>query len=257
MNETERKALIGAIKPISVDFVMQVRSPKGRREVFRNRPCYGISFCTEGSLTYTHEGVAYTSTPEYAILLPEGATYLLEGKEAGVFPLVNFKCHGTPFTRHTLIPIASVAPYLADFERLRALSVGEDNEQEKLSVLYHILWRLSREGDGSLLSPAVHEIEKRFTDPTLTNDALAALCHVSEVYFRRLFAARFGTSPKQYILKLRLNLAKQMLSEGAYQIGAIAEACGFGSPYHFCRTFHAAVGMTPSEYAKENRVLHI
>ena len=257
MNEKEEKGLVRAIKPVSVNEIMLVRSPKGRRQLFRDRPCYGISFCTEGSLTYTHEGVSYTSSPDCAILLPEGATYLLEGKVAGVFPLVNFKCHGTPFTKHTVIPIASVAPYLEDFERLRALAVGEDNEQEKLSVLYHILFRLSKEGESSLLSPAVREIEEHFADKALSNGSLAALCHVSEVYFRRLFVARFGTTPKQYILRLRLNRAKQMLSEGGCSVGEVAEACGFGSLYHFCRTFHETVGVTPSEYAKENRILRI
>ena len=258
MNEPEnKKRLLRTIKPVSVEQILLVRSPKERREIFRDRPYFGISFCTEGSITYIHKGISYKSHPGCAILLPEGATYVLEGKEAGVFPLVNFKCHGKPFDAHTVIPISSVSPYLEDFMRLRALDLGEDNEQEKLSILYHILFRLSREGEDSVLSPALREIEEHFADKALSNTSLAALCHVSEVYFRRLFAAQLGTTPKQYILQLRIGRAKQLLSEGGYRINDISEACGFGSPYHFCRTFRTAVGISPSEYRKQNMLSSI
>ena len=58
-------------------------------------------------------------------------------------------------------------------------------------------------------------------------------------------------TPRQYILDLRLRLARQLLSETRESIGAIAEQCGFSSVYHFSRAFHQSTGRTPSEYRRE------
>lgn len=61
-----------------------------------------------------------------------------------------------------------------------------------------------------------------------------------------------GVSPKQFIIELRMQKAKQLLSEGRLKIWAIAEACGFSGCYHFCKSFKQHVGITPNEYRKQN-----
>ena len=63
----------------------------------------------------------------------------------------------------------------------------------------------------------------------------------------------YGISPKQYIIDTRMNMAKQMLSEGSFKINAISEKCGFTNPYHFCRLFKEKTGLTPTEYMKQNK----
>lgn len=50
-------------------------------------------------------------------------------------------------------------------------------------------------------------------------------------------------------------MAKQLLSENLSKISEISERCGFSSVYHFSRAFSIRVGMTPSEYAKQNNFL--
>lgn len=47
---------------------------------------------------------------------------------------------------------------------------------------------------------------------------------------------------------IRMNKAKQLLSEGSLKVCAVSGQCGFSNPYHFCRTFKAYTGMTPTEY---------
>lgn len=86
---------------------------------------------------------------------------------------------------------------------------------------------------------------------------LAQACRVSEVYLRKLFSKHLSTSPKQYIIDLRLQKATQLLREGALTITDISETCGFSNPYHFCRIFKEHLGITPSEYRKENLIRKI
>lgn len=44
---------------------------------------------------------------------------------------------------------------------------------------------------------------------------------------------------------------------GALKVGAVAEQCGFTNQYHFCRIFKEKTGLTPTEFAKHNRIYKI
>ena len=57
--------------------VVTVRQIKGTGAEIKNRPSYGLSFCYDGQITYTLDGVDYISDPDCAIILPKGATYSL------------------------------------------------------------------------------------------------------------------------------------------------------------------------------------
>ena len=83
------------------------------------------------------------------------------------------------------------------------------------------------------------------------------MCNISEVYFRKLFRSSMGISPKQYVLSLRLQRAKQLLAEGKEKVCAVASECGFESVAHFSRTFRAQVGMTPADYRRKNQFFGI
>ena len=74
--------------------VVTVRQIKGTVAEIKNRPSYGLSFCYDGQITYTLDGVDYISNPDCAIILPKGATYTLSCNKSGYFPLINFDCTG-------------------------------------------------------------------------------------------------------------------------------------------------------------------
>ena len=233
--------------------MMTVHSAKGRQETMRCRKYYGLSFCIDGQITYTHGGVDYVSHPGCAILLPQGQGYTIRGDVAGRFPLINFRCASTLCTAPVVIPIESNAPYLALYERLRALRLMGGQELQMMSLFYELLHRLLTPPSSALLSPALAYIEQNFSDPHLTNATLAAMCNISEVYFRKLFTRQYHTSPRQWLLDFRIGKAKQLLREGNVKISAVAQACGFSGVYHFCRAFRTRCGMTPSEYMLHNK----
>ena len=102
-----------------------------------------------------------------------------------------------------------------------------------------------------LLSPAIETISNSYTDHELTVKKLASLCGVSEVYFRKLFYAKFGTSPKEYLIKLRIKYAKSLLRSGEFSISRVAEMCGYREACHFSREFSRLAGVSPSEYGSK------
>ena len=105
--------------------------------------------------------------------------------------------------------------------------------------------------------PAIRYIESNYQSPGLSNAELAKECNISEVYFRKIFTETYKTTPKQFIVDIRINKAKQLLSDGFLKVGTVAELCGFSNQYHFCRLFKEKTGVTPTEYMKRNRIFKI
>ena len=235
-----------------------VFSPKGRSEVIKNRNSYGLSFCSAGIITYKMNGKQVVSDECHAIILPKGQSYSLYGNKSGIFPVIDFDCKELLCDEVISLPIQSAETYIKDFEKMKALSLFEENRAEIMSVFYSMLHRLSLESSvRNVIIPAIKYIENNYQNPKLSNAALAEQCNISEVYFRRIFAEAYKTTPKQFIVDIRINKAKQLLSDGCSKVGSVAEQCGFSNQYHFCRLFKEKTGLTPTEYMKQNRIYKI
>lgn len=239
--------------------VVTVPSPKGEALKMVNRCHYGLSFCTEGQITYTLNGVDYVSDPTHAIILPKGQSYTLHRDTNGSFALINFECIGFSSDTFCIIQTNNSDELMHDFEKLKSIFLFKRNKAKAMSILYDIIHKLSlSESVGpSILRPAIKYLESSYSSPEVSNGMLADMCNMSEVYFRRLFFRTFGMTPKKYILDARISKAKQLLSDGILKINAVSEECGFSSPYHFCRLFKEKTGLTPSEFMKKNKIYKI
>lgn len=239
--------------------VVSVISHKGRRDKMTNRKNYGLSFCTEGQITYILDGVEYVSDPAHAIILPKGQSYTLHGDETGMFALINFDCMSFQTDKFILLPTGNISSVMKNFEQMKNLFLLEENRLKTVSILYDIFHKLLSYGndESDILFPALKYIEANSSSPDITNDLLADMCYISEVYLRKLFSRTYGVSPKQYVIGIRINKAKQMLTEGVLTVSAISEECGFSSPYHFSRLFKAKTGMSPTEYMEQNKIVKL
>lgn len=241
-----------------IEKIFTVHSPKGRFQKIRNRYSYGLSFCCDGRITYEQYGIKTVSDKTCAVILPKGGTYKLYGDEEGSFPVINFQCARPLCTRITALPMQNPSECTAYFEKMKSLSLYEGNNTEIMSILYHIFHiLLSSEKHCVTLEPAIKFIEENYGNSDITVAYIADICNISEVYLNKLFNKHYGMSPKQFIIDIRINKAKQLLSEGKYKINAVAEMTGFSNQYHFCRMFKDKTGLTPSEYMKRNKAYKI
>ena len=236
-----------------------VSPQKGRQLQMTNRKNYGISFCESGQITYFMNGKQVISAPGKAILLPKGATYSWHGDKDGIFYVINFQCENFPLDEITVIPLQNPQYYLKQYNTLKKSKFSTGAQLECFSIFYKILHSLSCEGDASQdrLASILQYIERRLSDPTLSNEVLAQELNISEVYMRKLFLRQYKRTPKQYILDMRMQLAKQLLVESPFTVSAISEKCGFTNPYHFCRTFKQRTGLSPTQYAAKNKSYEI
>ena len=252
MNELE------SITVTDIKKMFTVMSPRSKTAEITDREYFGLSFCIDGQITYTIDGKKVVSDRTKVVILPKGRSYSLHRDKTGRFPVINFDCLNLTCSEILSFTVLNPAAYIKDYEKMKALSLFDGNRAEIMSIFYGILHRITLDNTSKgRLAPAINLIEKDFANPKLTNTVLARECNISEIYFRKIFTEEYKLSPKQYLIEVRINKAKQLLTDGFLKINAVASQCGFTNQYHFSRIFKEKTGFTPTEYSKYNRASKI
>ncbi|GAA1394945.1 hypothetical protein GCM10009613_43880 [Pseudonocardia kongjuensis] len=87
-------------------------------------------------------------------------------------------------------------------------------------------------------------------DRPLSLDELAARLHVSVRTLTRRFRAETGLSPLEWLLRQRVERARELLELGDLSIERIADRCGFGTATALRRHFAAQLGVPPAAYRR-------
>jgi AraC family transcriptional regulator len=90
-----------------------------------------------------------------------------------------------------------------------------------------------------------------YFDRDLSLQELANVVQMSPHYFSQLFKSTTGTTPHQYVLRCRIERAKNLMRQGKLSIAEIATQVGFVDQSHLHRHFKRLVGVTPKTYAKD------
>jgi AraC family transcriptional regulator len=105
------------------------------------------------------------------------------------------------------------------------------------------------------LAPArlrrVTELVHAKIEEDLTLHEMAQCAGLSTAHFSEMFRKSTGESPRQFLLRHRVERAKEMLRTGEVRILDVAVACGFKTQQHFARVFRRICGASPTEYRFE------
>lgn len=86
----------------------------------------------------------------------------------------------------------------------------------------------------------------------LTISDIAQIAGLSEFHFSRMFKKSTGESPHSYVLRRRVDTAKQLLVSSRMELTEIAKVCGYANQSHFAAQFRNFTSVTPRRY----RALH-
>ncbi len=99
------------------------------------------------------------------------------------------------------------------------------------------------------LSVLLDKIRKRPGEPWRIAQ-LARLAAMSERTFMRRFRAATGLSPADWVIRARVDAARELLESTALSIERIAERCGLGTSTTLRHHFRKKVGVSPAQYRK-------
>jgi AraC family transcriptional regulator len=85
----------------------------------------------------------------------------------------------------------------------------------------------------------------------LTLVDLAQSVGLSTAHFAVMFRKSTGETPHRFVLRRRMERAKEMLRTEKLRILDVAVACGFKTQQHFARVFRQMCGATPREYRSD------
>lgn len=227
--------------------------------VHTDRPSHGLALNLDGEKLYRFaDGTNLVVKANDVVYLPKGSYYQVVSKTTGDCFAVNFQI----LSEETFPPFVLSVKNPQLFKELyaQATKIWQRNQSGReykcKALLYETLYELSRQQESgyfpsdkqTLLAPAVAYIHRHYTHEAMNAQKLSELCGISYEYFRRLFKYLYGVSPVEYINRLKLTRAKELLSDGSYSVSEAAFESGFSDLSYFSRFFKRKTGISPSEY---------
>ena len=118
---------------------------------------------------------------------------------------------------------------------LLSLCAGQDSPQQFISAAAASYHRCQSYIDNNF---------SHIATPSQAADA----CEINVRYMSRLFKKYNTVTPQEYIMRLKLNKAVNLLLTSGMAVCKIARAVGFEDPYHFSRNFKQVHKLSPSNF---------
>ena len=137
----------------------------------------------------------------------------------------------------------NVTAYLSS--RSQVVQLLDDVEDEATGLLQNIL--------GNRTSPIVDKAREYVMEHVSERISLADVASwagVSIGYMSKVFKRVMGMSLVDYVNKMKVERAKEMMTRGHVRVNEVALALGFENIYYFSKVFKRVCGLSPSEWQK-------
>ena len=164
--------------------------------------------------------------------------------------------------RLTIRPVST--PLLTEIHHLADLTMMWDNAPSvRMQLLLRarmlsVLAQLSNAPNDTLPAPGVQMMDEatRWLSSHYREhvniDELIRYIGYGRSRFFALFRQNTGLSPNEWLIRYRINKAKELLSDGKQPIAKVASSCGFNDAIFFARIFRNRLGISPSDYRRQS-----
>lgn len=124
-----------------------------------------------------------------------------------------------------------------------------DHDGSLLSAALRLMFPEDRASTASQLDPRLADVVamvQLHPERNLTVTELAATAGLSEPHLRRLFRTQLQTSPKQFLLRTRMEFAQRLLTIEGLRVGEVARLLGFETVYQFSAQYRHIMKHPPS-----------
>ena len=234
--------------------------------------CYNLHFVINGTLNFQYEGVhAILAKGDIFCMYPE-APYRYE-IVPGDAPLQICWISFDGAQAQKLLEMAGftpASPYLNKAIHneteltLRQLYSQRADEAACPLGVYSCLYQLFEQiisrrqpvampaSTERLIHTSIEYMKTHFMDNITVQDA-ADYISLHRVYFSKLFTEHTGITPSQYLQKLKMDKAVQLLTGSAHSITEISLSLGYSDVYAFTRAFAKFHGCPPGSLRKKHQ----
>lgn len=210
------------------------------------RPHAAFSYRLKGTGTFRIDGKTLDVKPGDIIFVPAGMSYQVDYRASESIVVHFLDCN---YTTAEKISVGDREQLEKRFLRMLGAWQTHHSFNRTKGHVYDILSFLESATvtlppDSDILA-CVQYMEENYTDPKVSVETICRLQHISHSSIQRRFKQYFGINPKQYLTKLRMNRALDMLTAGGETIKNVAYACGFEDEKYFSRVFRKAYGHSP------------
>jgi AraC-like DNA-binding protein len=225
---------------------------------FQYRTSSGQAFMTPGSLLLGNAGDCFScghehGTGDRCIAFSYAPEFL--DQVANDLAAPGIRCFTTP----RLAPRRELSPLVA---KTAAILFADAHDADFESLALRLVASAMRFGSGGStprplyteassvrrVAQVVRSIDAGEAGAPTELAALARIAGLSPYHFLRTFMEVTGSTPHQYLLRLRLRRAALLLKTGSRKIVEIAFDCGFGDLSNFNRAFRSEFGVSPRVY---------
>lgn len=215
----------------------------------------------EGETYYINNGKKIFSNKEHIVLLPKGCTYKWECIEKGHFISIEFDSDlvGDEIISLKYPHFEKILKYFYAYNHDLVINY-DANEVLKIRYAYDVLCDVINYINSNLYLDknakdsiyAVLEYININYHECFTNELLASKTKYGTSHFRKLFTEIVGISPLQYVTKVKMEKAKELLYSDVNKISEIADLLGFENVYYFSNAFKKYYGLSPIKYIKKD-----
>jgi two-component system response regulator YesN len=144
-----------------------------------------------------------------------------------------------------VMDFVALAATITDFERFRMQFrhvVATTIDYRNCSVDRH---------QTALMHAARAYIDANYASPELSLTSVAHHVNLSPSHFSALFGRENGATFKEYLTRVRIRRAQELLRGSNLRAFEIAEAVGYADPHYFSTVFKKETGRTPRDYRNE------
>ena len=220
----------------------------------------------KGTMQCEHKGRSFVAKAGDVVLMDCEEFHYYRGRDGLEFSYIHYT--GLNAREITQYLLDTYGPLICTPGNTRVMEYVEDTINfgiekddpdffEVSKKVYDLLWLLhdvcsKANAEDRIVRKAIDYIKENY-QKRLTVDEIAEYVHLSPYYFSHKFKKETKYSPVEYVVKMRLDRAKNLLIQTDKSIEEIASEVGYNNSNSFGNIFNNKVGCSPYNYRKRMR----
>ena len=225
------------------------------------RNFYLIHCIFSGKGVFEREGISYSLEKNSLFLIRPGETtfYCADRESPWEYAWIGFEGRLCPeLLEATVFSGNRCTVYMPQALRIfdeirRTPDLRPSTELLLCSFVFQLMALLQKDPPAALSRPEEYAvrtadfIRANYTNP-VSIEGIAQILGIDRRYLCRIFSQKYGCPPKDYLIRVRLQRAAELLSDTDCSVREAARAAGYEDMYTFSKIFKKKYGLSPMQY---------